>query len=194
MLRVRLIAAASFAFAGITLAGCSSTSLPSWLQTKPPAPPTLALQFNSDPPGADVRTANGQTCKTPCTLALPMTPQSVSFALNGYLPQTVPVDVQQSTERLDDNSYPPPNFSPNPVEVTLQAAEAAPMVKPKPKPHKAAKTPKTAAKSAPPKSAAPAQDSAFPPPPPQGNSPYPPPPQPAQSGSPSPFPPPPSRQ
>jgi hypothetical protein len=174
--RVRLIAAAAFAIAGFVLAGCASSSVPSWLQIKPPPPPTQTLQFESEPPGADVRTADGQTCKTPCSLGLPLTAQTVSFAMDGYLPQTLPVEVQQSGERQADNSLPPPNFLPNPVAVALQAVAAKPVVKPKP--HKPVK--KTAkAATAKPASAAPAQDSAFPLPPPL-NSPYPaPPPMPA---------------
>jgi hypothetical protein len=110
-----------------------------------------------------------------------LTAQTVNFELNGFLPQTVPVEAQPSGERQADNSL-PPNFLPNPLAVRLQAVAAKPVAKPKP--HKPVK--KTA-KHAPPKpiSAAPAQDNAFPPPP-QLNSPYPaPPPMPAM---PSPYP------
>src|ERR1700691_5844434 len=124
MLRVRLIAAATFVVSGIALAGCSSASspswVPSWLQVKPPPPPVQALQFQSEPPGADVRTVDGQTCRTPCTLALPVTAQSVSIALNGYLPQNVPIEVQQTTDT--------PSLSPNPVAVTLQSSAPPPVV------------------------------------------------------------------
>ena len=175
MSRVRLIAAATIAVSCVALAGCSSASspswVPSWLQSRPPPPPVEALQFVSDPPGADVRTIDGQTCRTPCTLALPLTAQTVSIAMNGYLPQSVPVAVQQTTDT--------PNFSPNPVAVTLRSSAPPPAVKPK---RKVAKTAKSK-----PAAPAPPQDSAFPPPPP--SSAYPPPPQqPTQS---SPFPPPP---
>jgi hypothetical protein len=185
MLRVRLIAAATFVVSGIALAGCSSASspswVPSWLQVKPPAPPVQALQFASNPPGADVRTVDGQTCRTPCTLALPLTAQSISFAMNGFLPQSVPVEVQQTTDT--------PNFLPNPVAVTLQSSAPPPVAKHK---RKSAKSAKTAAKPAAAKPA-PAQDSAFPPPPPpQASSPYPAPPQ--QTIQSSPFPPPPSQR
>jgi hypothetical protein len=179
MLRARLIAATGLAFAGIALAGCSGASwmpsMPSWLQVKPPAPAVQALQFESEPPGADVHAIDGQTCRTPCSLALPLTAQTVNFALNGYLPQSVSVDVTQPTDRLADNSLPPPNFVPNPVVVTLQTATPPPVLKPKS--HKPVKT--SAAKPIKPKPAsmpAPAQDSAFPPPPPPGQpvpSPYP---------------------
>jgi hypothetical protein len=179
MLRVRLIAAVAFVVSGVALAGCSSTSMPSWLQVKPPPPPVQALQFQSEPPGADVRTVDGQTCRTPCTLALPVTAQSVSIALNGFLPQNVPLEVQQTTDT--------PSLSPNPVAVTLQSSAPPPVVKrPKKKPAKTAAKPANAAPAS-------QQDSAFPPPPPpQASSPYPSPPQ--QQIQSSPFPPPPSQQ
>jgi hypothetical protein len=175
MLRARLIAATALATAG-ALAGCSSASwmpsMPSWLQLKPAAPPVQALQFESEPPGADVRTTDGQTCRTPCALALPLTAQSVNIAMNGYLPQTVPVDITQSGERQADNSFAPPNFLPNPVEVTLQAVAPPPVGKPRP--HKTIKTSAVKPTAPRPVSAAPTQDSAFPPPPGQPvPSPYP---------------------
>jgi PEGA domain len=144
---------------GTALAGCSSFSMPDWLAFKPGP---QVLQFASEPPGADVRTAQGQTCRTPCSLALPLEPQSITFEMNGYLPQTVPVDAHQS----------PPEFSPNPVEVALQVTPPPPpVVKPKPhrpRTHTAAKT-KPAQPAAPPPAAAPQQSpelSPFPPPPP----------------------------
>jgi PEGA domain-containing protein len=184
VLRARLIPAATFVILGVVglaLGGCSSASapswMPSWLTIKPPPPPTQALQFESEPPGADVHTVDGQTCRTPCSLALPLTTQSVSFGLNGYLPQTVPVAVAQSGE---------PSFQPNPVQVTLQSEK--PVAKPKPrKAHVAAKnTPKPPARPSlnqqpsimAPESAA-QQDNAFPPPPQMASpsSPFPPPPQ-----------------
>lgn len=178
MLRARLIPGAAYVSLGVicvALAGCSSTSAPSWLTIKPPPPPTVVLRFESQPPAADVHTNDGQACKTPCSLALPLTTQSVSFGMSGYLPQTVPVAVAQSGE---------PNFQPNPVQVTLQP-EKPPV---KPKPRKAKIAAKTAAKRAPaPMSAqpsimapepAPTRDDVFPPPPqmPAASSPFPPPP------------------
>jgi hypothetical protein len=181
MLRIRFVATITpvIGLVGFALAGCSSTSLPSWLQTTPPPPPTQALQFNSLPQGADVRTADGQTCKTPCTLAVPVTTQTVSFVMTGFVPQSVPVQVAQGSD--------PPQLQPNPVEASLQAL---PKPAAKPKPHK--RKPKVAAKPGPeaspsiaapePSSAAP-QDNVFPAPPPmpaqQDNS-FPPPPPPAQ--------------
>src|SRR5258708_31178786 len=91
MLRVRVIVTGSVVAFAATLAGCSSSSLslPDWMSFKSSPPPPTALQFQSDPPGADVRTAQGQTCLTPCSLTVPPENQSVSFAKNGYLPRTV---------------------------------------------------------------------------------------------------------
>ncbi len=176
MLRVRLVAVALvIGIAGLGLAGCSSTSapswVPSWMTIKPPPPPTEALQFQSEPVGADVHTADGQTCRTPCILTVPVTDQTVNFALNGYVPQTVPLDVRQGSD--------PPDLQPNPVLASLQAVPK-PVVKPK-KPKVAAKTRPAPSQqpsiAAPEPAAPPAQDNVFPPPP--------------QLAAPSPFPPPP---
>jgi hypothetical protein len=158
MLRVRLIVTASIVALATALAGCSS-SLPDWMSFKSSPPPPTALQFESDPPGADVRTAQGQTCLTPCSLTVPPENQSVSFAKNGYLPQTVQVTVRMPEHGMFDN--PPPDIQPNPVAIVLQPAppphKLAP--KPKPRPHKTA-----------------ARAGAPPPPPSPGGSPFPPPP------------------
>src|ERR1700732_3693399 len=135
MLRVRLIVTASVV--ALATAGCSS-SLPDWMSFKSSPPPPTALQFESDPPGADVRTAQGQTCLTPCSLTVPPENQSVSFAKNGYLPQTVQVTVRMPEHSMFES--PPPDIQPNPIAVVLQPAppphRMAP--KPKPKPHRTA--------------------------------------------------------
>ena len=120
MLRVRVTIAGLMAGTVAMLGGCSGANMPAWLQIKPPK---QSLRFESDPSGAEVRTADGQVCRTPCSLSLPLTAQSANFTLEGYLPQSVPVQIHQSTVRLDDNSFPPPDFEPNPVEATLQAVE-----------------------------------------------------------------------
>ncbi len=136
MLRFRSTAAAvgvSGVIMGLALSGCSSSDAPSWMPEwmtiKPPLQP---LKFESEPPGADVTVAaiTGQTCKTPCSLAVPLTNQSVTFSMNGYLPQTLSVEVHNSTD-----------FEPNPVQASLQVA---PSLK-KGKPKRRATPPKTAA-------------------------------------------------
>src|SRR3974390_1713955 len=95
----------------LTLGGCSGAAVPAWLHIKPPKE---SLKFESEPSGAQVHTADGQACRTPSLLSLPLPAQSADFSLEGYVPQTVPVQVHQSTVRRDDNSFPPPTFEPNP--------------------------------------------------------------------------------
>jgi hypothetical protein len=112
-----------------------------------PAPIMDTVRFESTPPGADVKASNGQTCRTPCSLALPTSgPLSVTFTLNGYQPDTE--DIQPITA-----SNGVPQLQPNPVEVELTPAPpppkpvkkkpvhkpvAKPAAKPKPKPKTAA--------------------------------------------------------
>jgi hypothetical protein len=184
MLRVRLFAVATIAL-GAALAGCSSSgSMSDWFKSSPPPP--QVLQFQSVPAGANVQTAQGQTCSTPCSLAVPVTSQAVSFALNGYEPQTVQIAVHQGEGSLF--STPPPDLVPNPVVATLQALPPPPsrkMVKPKPRkmvarPRSAA--PRPASGPTEPSIAAPerspSQDNVFPTPPATNSpSPFPPPPQ-----------------
>jgi hypothetical protein len=101
---------------GFALAACSM-SMPS-LDFFRSSPATEVLRIESEPPGADARTAQGETCRTPCELTVPSTAETaVTFALNGYQPLTVPVRVEGASARLQ----------PNPVYAELQ-----PMVPPRP--------------------------------------------------------------
>jgi len=163
MFRAGRFAVAAIAMS-IGVAGCTSSDL-----FKPSAPPTQALQFESQPPGAEVRTAQGQTCQTPCSLAVPAVSQSVSFSMNGFLPQTVQVSAREPAEHSWFAST-PPQLIPNPVVATLQpAAPPPPPRKPlKPRPRKPVAHAPAAAPAAPAgaPAAPPPQDSAFPPPPP----------------------------
>jgi hypothetical protein len=59
MIMRRVIAIAA---AGLTLAGCSSFSFDAFKST----PPTVQLQLDSVPSGADALTSLGPGCKTPC--------------------------------------------------------------------------------------------------------------------------------
>ena len=141
----------------LALAACSSNSDFLNLDSLKPAPSMDTVQFESDPPGAEAKTSNGQTCKTPCALALPTAGQlTVTFTLNGYQPDTETLDVVQNTGSA-------PTLQPNPVSVELTAAP--PPAKPGKKPAKrpAAKkpaAPKTSAKPAAKKPAAAAPQSA----------------------------------
>jgi hypothetical protein len=128
-----------------------------------PAPIVDTVRFESEPPGADAKVSNGQTCRTPCALALPVNaPLTVVFSLNGYQPESEAIEPIS----LAGN---PTEMRPNPVLVEL--TPAPPPAKPAKKPAKkpAAKKPapkKPAAK----KPAAKPAAAAPPPPPPPMNA------------------------
>jgi hypothetical protein len=108
------LAAAVAAIVGISLTGCSSLSMSSDSSEQP-----QALNFESDPPGAEVNTNQLQTCTTPCALSVPPQDQAVVITRDGYVPQTV----QVTTGPPPDHHFwqhPPPTLVPNPVHVVLQ--------------------------------------------------------------------------
>jgi len=138
---------------GLLVTACSST--PDWmsLDALKPAPATENVAFESEPPGAEVKTSTNQACRTPCSLAvLSGAPVTATFTLAGFAPtseQLELVPVGDGTSKL----------RPNPVLVEL--TPAAP-VKPAPKKPAARKPaakpkPKTAAAPAAPAPAPPAQ-------------------------------------
>jgi hypothetical protein len=142
---------------GVLLGACSM-SMPSFDFLKG-GPSTEVLRIESEPPGADARTSQGQTCRTPCELTVPTTDElAVTVALNGYQPQTLPVRLQGGggDSRLQ----------PNPLYVELQPA--APPARPKASPHKkrpsaaVAPAPKTQAQAAAPAPAAPPSNATYP--------------------------------
>jgi hypothetical protein len=127
------------AVAGASLAGCSSFSLDSFKAT----PPSVQVQLESVPPGAEARTSLGPSCKTPCSVAVPApdTGFTVTYTLNRFQPATIPVQVI----RLPGDLTTPASTSidPNPVVAELQPAGPPPkaarktVLKPKkPKPPK----------------------------------------------------------
>jgi hypothetical protein len=156
----------AIAVAGASLAGCSSFSFDSLR----PAPPTVQVQLESVPSGAEATTSLGPGCKTPCSLAVPASDSgfSVTYTLNKFQPVTVPVQV---THIPGDFSTPASTaVDPNPVVAELQPAGPPPkavrkMLRPK--------KPKGVA-------AAPAGGSPFPAPPPAPPRPPPPPPPPTR--------------
>ncbi|MGV7213888.1 hypothetical protein [Bradyrhizobium sp. UFLA05-112] len=133
----------AIAFAGASLAGCSSASWDMFKST----PPAVQVRLESSPPGAEAVTSLGPGCKTPCAVSVPApdAPFTVSYTLINYLPASVPVNV---TKTPGDFSTPASvTTDPNPVFVELQ-----PAVPPKPvkKPHrpKKPKAPKAATPAA----------------------------------------------
>ena len=106
---------------GVALAGCTASG--DLMKT---ATPTVPLQFESDPPGAEVKTSGGQSCRTPCALAVPAADMQATYALTGFQPQTVavklmpPDDIRGSEESgVVSNT---PRFSPSPVFAELTRA------------------------------------------------------------------------
>lgn len=146
------------AVAGASLAGCSSFS---W-DTFKPTPPTVQVQLESTPPGADARTSLGPGCKTPCSVAVaaPDSGFSVTYALNKFQPATVPVQIIRIPS--DFTTPGSTTIDPNPVFAELQPAgppprDARKMMRPKkPKPPKGAAAPPAGS---------PFPDAAAPPPP-----------------------------
>lgn len=104
---------------GLLLAACS-TSMPSFDLFRS-APSTEVLRIESEPPGADARTAEGQSCRTPCELTVPSAGEvAISFALQGYNPQTINVRAETAaTTSFADASAPPTRMQPNPVYAEL---------------------------------------------------------------------------
>lgn len=132
------------AVAGASLAGCSSFSLDAFKST----PPTVQVQLDSIPSGADAKTSVGPGCKTPCSVAVPAADGgfSVTYTMNKFLPATVPVQVINIPG--DFSTPASTKIDPNPVVAELQPAGPPPKPVRRP-PHKP-KKPK------PPKAAAPA--------------------------------------
>jgi hypothetical protein len=132
----------AIAEAGLTLAGCSSFSFDAFRST----PPTVQLQLDSVPSGADALTSLGPGCKTPCSVAVPVADAgfSVTYTLNKFQPVIVPVQV---THIPGDFSTPASTtVDPNPVIAELQPAGPPPkaprILKPrKPKPKATAAAP-----------------------------------------------------
>lgn len=133
------------------------------------APAATTMQFESEPAGAEARTSTGQTCRTPCSLAVSASEFTVSFTLPGYQSQSVPVRVVQSNDPPSvEGEAPAARLVPNPVFVELAPGAPAAARKPAAPPPK--KKPKPAPKPAPtamapeaPPSPAPAPASPWPP-------------------------------
>jgi hypothetical protein len=168
---------------GLALAGCSA--MPDWMtpdfMSSKPSAQMQPLRFESDPPGADVRTTQGQTCLTPCAIPVPSEPQSVTITKIGFVPQTVQVSVGDVPDHSFWEAAPPATMVPNPVQVVLQPVAPPRPMRGKPRPHRpmartAVRPPQRPVPrgTAPPPPGQPAP-SAFPPPQ-QGGSPFPPPP------------------
>jgi hypothetical protein len=160
--RVRVILIVSGA---IALAACEST--PDWTKVNndafKPQANLDSVRFESEPPGAEAKASSGQSCRTPCALALPVNaPLTVTFTLNGYQPETEKLEPFAETVgfTIADTSS-STQLRPNPVYAELTPAPPPKPVKKLPskkKPAAARSRPAAATGSAPaPMSAEPSQ-------------------------------------
>src|SRR3954454_17568751 len=130
------------AMAALGLAGCSSFSTDSFTSYLKPTPPTVSVQIDSIPSGADAKTSLGPGCRTPCSVSVPAENFTVTYALNRYQPLTVPVQVINIPG--DFSTPASTSIDPNPVVGKLQPAGPPPKTARKPMRPKKPK-PKTAA-------------------------------------------------
>jgi hypothetical protein len=149
---------------GFSLAACSSSWMPSFDMAGlgGSGAQSASIAIESDPPGAEARASSGgQSCRTPCRLTVAAEgPFTVNVALNGYVPQSVPVRVMQPEDpRLgsaDAASDASTRLDPNPIFVELERAPPqVPAAKKKsPRRQTATRAPTTAAGSGAPPPAA----------------------------------------
>ena len=114
---------------GLSLAACSTAWMPSFQMPSlggGSAPASTSLAVESDPPGAQASAPGGGSCVTPCRLNVTAEgPFSVNVALDGYLPQSVPVRIVKPDDpRLEADAGGGPRLDPNPVYVELERAPA----------------------------------------------------------------------
>jgi hypothetical protein len=93
--------------------------------------PGMPVHVSSIPPGAEASFGSGgESCRTPCTLAAPngTGTYNVSFTLEGYRPQSIPVRVavsdSGSLQTGDAGAAPTTTISPNPVFAELEPVAA----------------------------------------------------------------------
>jgi hypothetical protein len=102
----------------VGLASCGSVATPSFDAFKP-KPTTTLLLIQSTPPGAEARTSLGKTCRTPCTMQIGASEDfTVSFGLNGYMPQTLTVHSTMSKGGF--MTAPSPVLEPTTLFATLE--------------------------------------------------------------------------
>jgi hypothetical protein len=102
----------AFAVCGLTLGACTSGNLDMFKLEKSQA----TVRLESEPAGAEAKLSTGATCKTPC--ALPVDADvgkvTVTYALEGYQPQELEVNIVQTSGE-------PAHVSPDPAVVELEA-------------------------------------------------------------------------
>jgi hypothetical protein len=99
--------------------------------------PLETVRLESEPPGAEAKASSGQSCRTPCALALPGDkPLTVNFTLAGYQPDSEKLELLAMGDGTSE-------LRPNPLLVQLTPLPPPPKSKKSVAPKK-----KTAAKPA----------------------------------------------
>jgi hypothetical protein len=132
---LRTSKAVAIAACALALTGCAASSnlpnlgLPNLDLFDTPSTGTVTV--HSNPTGAEARASNGSTCHTPCALSMPANEGfTVTYSLDGYLPETVEVKaIPAPKTAIIDQS--PPHFEPNPVWAELKPAPPPPPPPPK---------------------------------------------------------------
>jgi hypothetical protein len=123
---------AAVAIASLSLASCSSVSMPSFNAFKP-KPTTTLLLIESNPAGAEAKTSLGQSCRTPCTMQIGAANDfTVAFTLDGYKPQTLNVHATMSPGGFTTAAS--PVFDPPSLFPTLEQDKPPAAVRKPPKP------------------------------------------------------------
>ena len=98
---------AALVAAALMLAACTSFSDVDLFKS---VSNSVDLQLESQPPGAEAKTSLGPSCRTPCSLSLKSGSDfTVTFALDGYEPQTVgvaPIYVRPDRPGIPGNNVP----------------------------------------------------------------------------------------
>lgn len=137
--------AIAMAATAISLAGCSSFSTGDTFSYFRSTPPTVQLQLESTPPGADARTSLGPGCKTPCRVSIipPETGFTVTYSAPGAPPVSVPVQVvKESGGMWSADTF---RVTPNPVVAELRPPPPPPPPPKKPRHHRPPAAPAAAA-------------------------------------------------
>jgi hypothetical protein len=150
---------------GLMLAACTSSQLPG-VTASAPALSSNMLQLVSTPPGAEAKAETGQTCTTPCSIAVNNPGEVVvTFSLAGYYPLVATTRLIPPSDPRDPSvGSASARLYPNPLVAELELAPPPPPP-PVVKKRRPPKRKPVAARRPPPQAAPPPTPSSEPPPP-----------------------------
>jgi hypothetical protein len=130
----RLLYLLAAAISSLALISCSTTWSDSMTNAFKPKPTTTLMLIESNPAGATAKASTGQSCKTPCTILISQGSDfTVTFTLDGHVPQTLPVHAtmnpggwnEAASPVLDPGSLFPTLQPVNPGTATRRAKTAS---------------------------------------------------------------------